>query len=89
MSFAACSCALIDAGRRMVPQTAMSAGSGGGAADRSAAQEATGTELYWRFLAAAVALAAIGLLFLRERAELWLQLGGAAAAAAFLGRWLW
>ncbi len=63
----------------------MAAGPG---APGEAAQQATGTELYWRFLAAAVALAAVGLLFLRERAELWLQLGGAAAAAAFLGRWL-
>ena len=47
--------------------------------------EGTVDEWYWRFLAAAVALAAVGALLLRERAELWLQL--AATTGTTLGLW--
>jgi Ca-activated chloride channel family protein len=36
-------------------------------------------ELYWYFLAAAAGFTAVGLLFLRERGDLWLQLAGAIA----------
>ena len=59
--------AIIDMGRRQAPITT---------------EEGTVEELYWRFLAVGLALAAAGSLFLRERAELWMQLGGAAATCA-------
>ncbi|MEO8677746.1 MAG: vWA domain-containing protein [Vicinamibacterales bacterium] len=65
---------IIDAGRRMSRPTTV-------------AGEAT--ELYWRLLVAAVALSSIGLLFLREPTELWVQLAGAALAVTTLGRMLW
>ena len=35
-------------------------------------------ELYWRFLAAAAGFLCLGVLSLRERAELWMQAAGAA-----------
>ena len=63
--------AIIDAGRRQAPATIAE-----GAVD----------EWYWRFLAAAMALAALGGLMLRERAELWLQLGAATVTTAALWR---
>jgi Ca-activated chloride channel homolog len=46
--------------------------------------ELSGEELYWRCLAGAAVLMCIGLLFLQERVELWLQAVGAAAALALL-----
>ena len=55
---------IIDAGRRQSPATT---------------KEGTIEELYWRFLAAALGLAALGSLFLRERTELWIQLGATLA----------
>ncbi|HEX4912507.1 MAG TPA: vWA domain-containing protein [Vicinamibacterales bacterium] len=63
--------AIIDAGRRQAPTTI---------------EEGSLEELYWRFLAAAVALAALASLFLRERAELWIQLGAVAATAVVVLR---
>ncbi|MBI3490286.1 MAG: hypothetical protein HY047_00560 [Acidobacteria bacterium] len=42
--------------------------------------EVASEELYWRLLAAAIVLVAIGLLFLQERVELWLQAAGAGVA---------
>lgn len=63
---------IIDAGRRQAPATT---------------EEGTVEELYWRFLAAGLALAAFGGLFLRERTELWIQLlaaGGIAAVMSYL-----
>jgi hypothetical protein len=51
--------AIIDAGRRQAPATT---------------EEGTVEELYWRFLAAGLALAALGGIFLRDRTELWIQL---------------
>ena len=42
--------------------------------------EVANEELYWRFLLAAAAFIAVGLLFLQERTELWLQAAGAAVA---------
>ena len=42
--------------------------------------EVANEELYWRFLLAAAAFLAAGLLFLQERVELWLEAAGAAAA---------
>lgn len=59
--------AIIDAGRRQAPVTT---------------ERGTTEDLYWRFLAGALGLAAAGSLFIRERTELWMQLLGAAAAGA-------
>ena len=59
--------AIIDAGRRQAPATT---------------EEGTVEELYWRFLAGGLAVAALGGVFLRDRAELWIQLTAAAATAA-------
>ena len=64
--------AIIDAGRRQAPATIA---------------EGTVDEWYWRFLAAAVVLAALAAVMLRERAELWLQLGAAAVTTVVLWRW--
>lgn len=63
--------AIIDAGRRQAPTTI---------------EEGSVEELYWRFLVAAVALAALASLFMRERAELWIQLAGTVAAALVVSR---
>jgi hypothetical protein len=57
--------AIIDAGRRQAPVTT---------------EQGTTEELYWRFLAAALALAALGSVFVRDRTELWLQLAATVAA---------
>jgi hypothetical protein len=46
--------------------------------------EVANEELYWRFLLAAAALMGVGLLFLQERAELWLQAAGAGVALALV-----
>lgn len=54
--------ALIDAGRRMAPSL-------------GAVEEAE--DLYWRFIVAAALFPFLGLLFLRDRPELWLQTIGA------------
>jgi Ca-activated chloride channel homolog len=64
--------AIIDAGRRQAP---------------AAIEEGTVDELYWRFLAAAMVLAALGALLLRERAELWLQFAAATVTTVVLWRW--
>lgn len=64
---------IIDAGRRLAPSL--------GVVERR-------DELYWPFLGLAGILAAIGLLFLRERAEPWMQLAAAAAAMVTLSRLL-
>jgi len=66
--------AIIDAGRRQAPTTT---------------KEGQVQELYWRFLAAAVGLAAFGTVFLRERTELSLQLAAALATALALSSVLW
>ena len=42
--------------------------------------ESANEELYWRFLLAAAVLVTVGLVFLQERIELWLQAAGAAVA---------
>ncbi len=46
--------------------------------------EVASEELYWRFLALAIVLVAVGLLFLQERIELWLQAAGASVALALV-----
>jgi Ca-activated chloride channel family protein len=56
---------LIDAGRRAAPS-------------RGTVEETE--DFYWRFIAAAALLPFVGLLFLRDRSELWLHLAGTVAA---------
>jgi len=46
--------------------------------------EVANEELYWRLLLLAAALVGVGLIFLQERIELWLQAVGAGAALAFV-----
>ena len=65
--------AIIDAGRRQAPVTT---------------EQGTVDELYWRFIASAVALIGVGALFLRERAELWMQLAVASGIAVVMWPWL-
>jgi hypothetical protein len=62
--------ALIDAGRRLAPARV----------DTGRAEE-----LYWRFIVLGAGLAATGLVFIRERPELWMVV--AAASASALGLW--
>jgi hypothetical protein len=54
--------AIVDAGRRLAPPLGV---------------DEQLEDLYWRFLVAAAVFGGVGLLFLRERAELWMQLAGA------------
>lgn len=61
--------AIIDAGRRQAPVTT---------------EQGTTEELYWRFLAAALALAGLGSVFVRDRTELWIQLAAAIAITVAL-----
>jgi hypothetical protein len=63
--------AIVDAGRRQSPATV---------------EEGTVDELYWRFLAAAVACAGLAAIAWRESTELWLQFGASAMTAAVLWR---
>jgi Ca-activated chloride channel family protein len=65
--------AIIDAGKRLAPSL--------GVVEQS-------EELYWWFLAAAAGSLAIGMLFLRDRAELWIQLAGAVGILIAASRWL-
>jgi hypothetical protein len=58
---------IIDTAKRMAPSL-------------GASEEAE--ELYWRFLVVAALFPFIGMLFLRDRAELWIQTIGVALAAA-------
>jgi Ca-activated chloride channel family protein len=55
--------AIIDVGKKMAPSL--------GAVEQS-------EDLYWRFIAAAALFPFVGLLFLRDRSELWIQAAGAA-----------
>ena len=54
--------AIVDAGKRMAPSL-------------GATEEAE--ELYWYFLSVAAAFVGVGLLFLRDRGDLWIQVVGA------------
>jgi Ca-activated chloride channel family protein len=65
--------AIIDAGKRLAPSL--------GVVEQS-------EELYWWFLAGAAAFLGLGVLFIRERAELWIQLAGAVAVLIVASRWL-
>jgi Ca-activated chloride channel family protein len=65
---------VIDAGRRSAAPTV---------------EDAVVTDLYWPLVAAACALAGIGVLFVRRRSALWLQLAGAAIALVVSLRVLW
>jgi Ca-activated chloride channel family protein len=58
---------IIDTAKRMAPSL--------GASEQA-------EELYWRFLVVAAIFPFLGMLFLRDRAELWIQTLGVAAAAA-------
>ncbi|HEX6214337.1 MAG TPA: vWA domain-containing protein [Vicinamibacterales bacterium] len=66
--------AIIDAGRRQ------------GVAAPTTIEDGSVEELYWRFLASAIALAALAALFLRERAELWIQLAASLGTAVVVLR---
>jgi hypothetical protein len=46
----------------------------------SAGIETAATDLYWQFLLAAAIFLALGVVFMQERAELWLYTAGAGAA---------
>ncbi len=61
--------AIIDAGRRQAPVTT---------------EQGTTAELYWRFLAGGLALAALGSVCVRDRTELWIQLGATIATGVAL-----
>jgi Ca-activated chloride channel family protein len=65
--------ALIDAGKRLAPSIAISDDS---------------EQLYWYFLTTAAGLALLGTLFLRDRADLWLQLVGTGVAFAWVAQLL-
>ena len=60
-----------------------------GAGPRPKSRRAKSKSCIWRFLAAAVAVAAIGAIFLRERAELVMHVAGAGLAALSLAGLLW
>ena len=59
--------AIVDAGKKMAPSL--------GAVEQS-------EDLYWRFLVIAAIFPFVGLLFLRDRPELWIEAVGAAAVLA-------
>lgn len=61
--------AIIDAGRRLAPATT---------------EKGTAEELYWRFLAGGLGLAALGSVFVRDRTELWIQLAATIATGVAL-----
>ena len=66
--------AIVDAGKRLAPSL--------GVTEQS-------EPLYWYFLCAAAGFAGVGLLFLREKTELALQLAAAVAVLIILSRVLW
>ena len=63
--------AIIDSGRRQAP---------------AMIEEGAFDELYWRFLAAAVAFAGVGAMLFRERTELWMHLTASVLTGAALWR---
>jgi hypothetical protein len=65
--------AIIDAGRRQAP---------------TLIEEGVAEDLYWRFLAGALALAGLAALLLRDRTELWLQLASTMGTAVALWSWI-
>jgi hypothetical protein len=65
--------AIIDAGKRLAPSL--------GVVEQS-------EELYWWFLAGAAAFLGLGMLFLREPTEIWIQLAGAVVVLLVASRWL-
>ena len=65
--------AIVDAGRRLAPVLGV---------------EKTAQELYWWFLSAAAAFLLVGMMFLRDRTELWLHLGGTVVVFIIVSRLL-
>jgi Ca-activated chloride channel family protein len=65
--------AIVDAGRRLAPTLGV---------------EKTAEELYWWFLSAGAAFVLLGMLFLRDRTELWLHLAGTAVVFIIVSRLL-
>jgi Ca-activated chloride channel family protein len=76
--------AIIDAGRRQGAPAARTLR--GGVEAPATIEEGAVDELYWRFVAAAMACAAIGAVLFRERAELWMQLTASVLTGAALWR---
>jgi hypothetical protein len=65
--------AIVDAGKRLAPTLGV---------------EETAEELYWPFLFAAGCFVLLGMLFLRDRAELWLQLAGTVVVFFVISRFM-
>jgi hypothetical protein len=75
--------AIIDAGRR---QGAPAARTLRGGVEAPTIEEGSIEELYWRFLASAIGLAALAAMFLRERTEVWIQLAASIGTAVVVMR---
>ena len=75
---------IIDAGRRQGVPAARTLR--GGVEAPATIEDGAVEELYWRFLASAIGLAALTALFLRERAELWIQLTASLGTAVVVLR---
>jgi hypothetical protein len=65
--------AIVDAGRRLAPTLGV---------------QKTAEELYWWFLSAAAVCLLAGMIFLRDRAELWMHLGGTVLVFIIVSRLL-
>jgi len=76
--------AIIDAGRRQGVPAARALR--GGVKAPTTVEDGSVEELYWRFLVSAIGLAALAALFLRERAELWIQLAASLGTAVVVLR---
>jgi Ca-activated chloride channel family protein len=65
--------AILDAGKRLAPTLGI---------------EQTAEELYWWFLSAAAGFVLLGMLLVRDRVELWLQLAGTAVVLILISNWM-
>ena len=75
---------IIDAGRRQRGAAARTLR--GGVEAPTSIEDGSVEELYWRFLVSAIGLAGLAALFLRERAELWIQLAASLGTAVVVLR---
>ena len=75
---------IIDAGRRQRGAAARTLR--GGEEAPTSIEDGSVEELYWRFLVSAIGLAGLAALFLRERAELWIQLAASLGTAVVVLR---